>query len=304
MENQEKENQYQNFLIAKKAEKVVTAIYLITQFLENTENIKLSLRKEADELLKITNGFAYTQDENIFLDFEKSLTKVLLLISYLTLAKNTNLISRMNVQIVLEALRILENSLTKRKFALYNNDLKILEEDNLTHSQVSEEVVGVKNNTSYDVLTERNLKFNFSDFLSGQEKLKTQKVVEPEVSAYKGQKEILVKDKEIKTIYKGQNKTMIKDNNLKKSKVKPLAKNELATPKAPIKKRNVGKKNARKEEILSLFSPGIEVSIIDISNRIVDCSTKTIQRELNDLVQEHKLERIGDRRWSKYTLAK
>ena len=39
MENQTQEFQYNNFLIAKKSEKIVTAIYLISQFLKDTENV-------------------------------------------------------------------------------------------------------------------------------------------------------------------------------------------------------------------------------------------------------------------------
>jgi DNA-binding HxlR family transcriptional regulator len=47
----------------------------------------------------------------------------------------------------------------------------------------------------------------------------------------------------------------------------------------------------------------VEVSINDIAKKVIGCSTKTLQRELNNLVQEGKIKRIGDKRWSKYILA-
>lgn len=59
-------------------------------------------------------------------------------------------------------------------------------------------------------------------------------------------------------------------------------------------------KNNRRDEILSFIPKGIDVSIKDISSKIKDCSEKTIQRELNNLVFEKAIVRIGEKRWSKY----
>jgi DeoR/GlpR family transcriptional regulator of sugar metabolism len=59
----------------------------------------------------------------------------------------------------------------------------------------------------------------------------------------------------------------------------------------------------RRSQIISLFTKGTEVSINDISKKIIGCSVKTLQRELNDLVSEGKINRVGEKRWSKYILA-
>lgn len=63
------------------------------------------------------------------------------------------------------------------------------------------------------------------------------------------------------------------------------------------------RKSSRRDQVLSLLSKD-PISIKDISEKIVGCSEKTIQRELNTLVDAKKIVRIGEKRWSRYTLAR
>lgn len=63
------------------------------------------------------------------------------------------------------------------------------------------------------------------------------------------------------------------------------------------------KKNSRKEAIISIIKLKGAVSIRDISSVVVNCSEKTVQRELMSLVVEGSLKRVGERRWSVYSLA-
>jgi len=58
----------------------------------------------------------------------------------------------------------------------------------------------------------------------------------------------------------------------------------------------------RKERIKALLKTGEPVTIKDISEVIKDCSEKTIQRELNTMIDNNEVQRIGEKRWSKYTL--
>lgn len=61
-------------------------------------------------------------------------------------------------------------------------------------------------------------------------------------------------------------------------------------------------KKARRSQVLSLLSKTELKTIKDISKFFTDCSEKTIQRELNDLVEDKVIVRVGDRRWSTYKL--
>ena len=301
----EKENY--NLLIAKKTEKIVTAIYLISQFLSREENLKHVLRKTANDLLKNISSIAYTdlnQDDtkNVFVIYKLCLDNVSLIISYLFVARDANLISRMNADIVIEGLRVLENILIKKQFNFSRESILITEEISLLNFNNFE---SDKNNlnTSFDVLTERNVVIN--EKIEKNKNNSFEKIKEIENLKEENEKEIF--SPEIKILenrskskadfYKGQN---IKDNIYKRQSIQNKDENKALKEKSL---KTINRKNNRKEQIISLFTKGVEVSINDIAKKVVGCSTKTLQRELNNLVQEKKIQRIGDKRWSKYILA-
>jgi len=58
----------------------------------------------------------------------------------------------------------------------------------------------------------------------------------------------------------------------------------------------------RRERILEVVRTRGVVSIKDISDTITDCSEKTIQRDLIDMIKDNILQKEGERRWSKYRL--
>jgi hypothetical protein len=152
------------------------------------------------------------------------------------------------------------------------------------------------------VLTERNVVIN--EKIEKNKNNSFEKIKEIENLKDENEKEIF--SPEIKILenrskskadfYKGQN---IKDNIYKRQSIQNKEENKVGKEKSL---KTINRKNNRKEQIISLFTKGVEVSINDIAKKVVGCSTKTLQRELNNLVQEKKIQRIGDKRWSKYTL--
>lgn len=156
----------------------------------------------------------------------------------------------------------------------------------------------VNRNTSFDVLTERNVKFNLED-LDNDTNKNISKNLNLKIESVNPK---YIKDK----IYKGQNiKDKINNNQnsnnqaLPNLNIKKASNSSISNNKS---KQTKDRKENRRDQILGLFSKGVEVSINDISKKIVGYSVKTIQRELNDLVMEEKLKKIGDKRWSKYIL--
>jgi hypothetical protein len=87
------------------------------------------------------------------------------------------------------------------------------------------------------------------------------------------------------------------------SNVRGVYKEKLRIQKASENRGVVeAKKTSRKESILSIIKLKGSVSIKDISSVVVNCSEKTIQRELITLVADGILKKSGDRRWSTYSL--
>lgn len=291
-----------NLLMAKKTEKIVTAVYLISQFLSKEENLKHDLRKEANQLLKNINAIAYIDSnneddsKNVFVIYKICLDNVSLLISYLYVARNANLISKMNADIVIEGLRILENILIKKQFSFSKENVSIQEDNLLSGFFVGNDFESDKNisNTSFDSLTERNVEAN-----NKNKTFNLEKITEVEIKRIPEKiEEKKIEQVNSKTdISKGQS---IKDINPKRHNTSEAIKNIVNKNKSP---KSINRKANRKDQIISLFIKGVEVSINDISKKVIGCSTKTLQRELNNLVQENKIKRIGDKRWSKYVLA-
>lgn len=60
----------------------------------------------------------------------------------------------------------------------------------------------------------------------------------------------------------------------------------------------------RAERIKTVLEAKPEASIKDIADIITDVSEKTIQRELNSLIDKGQVRREGERRWSRYSVIK
>lgn len=69
-----------------------------------------------------------------------------------------------------------------------------------------------------------------------------------------------------------------------------------ATPQAPSPDSD------RRGRISRILRERGESTIKDISMHIKDCSEKTIQRELNAMIEDNIVKRHGERRWSRYSL--
>lgn len=88
---------------------------------------------------------------------------------------------------------------------------------------------------------------------------------------------------------------------------KELGTDPVAAQKAQEKAENKedlvkDKKDSRQMRILTLLRANSHLSIKDFAAVIPDCSEKTIQRELLELVEKGVIKKEGERRWSTYSL--
>jgi hypothetical protein len=88
-----------------------------------------------------------------------------------------------------------------------------------------------------------------------------------------------------------KDKEVIKD----KSSIK-----DIANP--SDKKRDTGL-DVRKQNIIEILRTGGELGIVDIASNLPEYSTKMIQRDLAELASTGKVKKMGEKRWSRYSIA-
>lgn len=86
------------------------------------------------------------------------------------------------------------------------------------------------------------------------------------------------------------------------SRLPALAKVVEPRPEKPKGQDKMGDKGhaERSQIILNFVLQSKGVSIKDISSVVKDCSEKTIQRELTELIKQGRIQKVGERRWSLY----
>lgn len=266
-------------LVAKKSERLVTALYLVTDLMSDNDPIKHGLRKNSVALLSSMNALSQLDVKDRIIELKISLKAVTEIASLLHVAVTTGIVSQMNGELLMDGFRSLQLVLEKKqpiltKEMLTADDREEQEDSNFTSAITS---------TSYDVLTPLNLARlhnNEQDLRRSHESLRQAQIT----SKLEGKEN------------KGQN--IIKDM----SSVHSSLIEHVKSSHQPISSSFQMRKQSRREQILGLFVKGVDVSIKDIASRIRGCSEKTIQRELNALLYDNVIERIGEKRWSRYVL--
>jgi hypothetical protein len=279
---QDKNKDGYGIMVAKKSERLVTALYIVTDLIDGSEPIKSSLRKNSVTLLSSMNALMQYDVKDRTTEFASALKSVMEIISLLHVASATGLVSEMNGSMLIDGFRVLQSVLEKRQPILTKEMISIDSEE--TIYEKAESYQGIPS-TSYDALTLGEITRGIDkDAKETQMKKQDSGTL---VSSYKGQS---VSD------YKGQ-------ENYRKTPTLPNVLIQHATkPSATLSSSFQTRKQSRREQIVSLFVKGVDVSIKDIAARIKGCSEKTIQRELNTLVYDNVIERIGEKRWSRYIL--
>ena len=295
-------------LIAKKSEKLVTALYLVTDLMADSEPIKHGLRKNAVALLSSMNSLAQLDVKDRVLELKMSLKSVTEISSLLHVAVTTGTVSKMNGELLVEGFRSLQLVLEKKQPIFTKEMLHVEDEEELDSEASFQSAVS---STSYDALTPLSiarLHENERELRRNQESLRQAQLLSR--IAGKGQpretsiKDTMLYNKDIKDTIKdvSKNREIVRDITTKQGSTHAVLMEHATRPGNGLASSFQMKKLSRREQILALFVRGVDVSIKDIAARIKGCSEKTIQRELNALLYDNVIERIGEKRWSRYVL--
>ena len=269
----------------KKTNKLITALFMVTDIMEKDEPIRLKLRMLSIEILSDTTHLSKSNfSHNTDTDIIKKVQEALHLIE---LAETINSISKMNASILKKEFLELKNSLEGYKdqitnFAgkatlseFFNTEEKFLITPPIRSDKYS---IGHINSTRIGVQKGSTLLKALSDRMSGSATTKMSVSSNPKVS-----------------LNKNNNSVKNKNNDYPRDR----------------ESFDVLKKQRRSEilDIVKSSSQGADgASITDIRNSLkgslVSSSEKTLQRELVSMVSEGVLKKSGSKRWSRYSASK
>lgn len=257
-----------NFLfIFKKTEKLVSAVYIVSDLFPQEEPLKWRLREEALELMSLAiplkDKLSDSRKKELVSVFK---SQVLETTALLEVAYFSGLLGEMNFSVLRQEFSNLLNAVDARLDPVRHSPL-LFPSDFFS--------AGKSESPSEDEKRRQEL--------LSQRQLDQSKTTETEKTE--------TENTEIKD--KGQSKKEIPKLELRPSKN--------IQPKVSDKKSS-RIKNKREDLITDLIKKKKEVTIKDISKNIKGCSEKTIQRALISLVKKGVLKKEGERRWSKYSL--
>jgi len=246
-------------LLYKKTQKIITALYMVTDCLEDGEPLKFRLRTLGLSAISDIHSLEKERAIPKTFRFETLKNTIDESVSLVEIAGLVGLVSSMNSAILIKEFLNLKELINEKE----EKNKQSVFQDPLFAARASEKIV-----------------LSQSYFSIGKEKENT--------LSYKGH---FIKDS---VLYKKQSnlKGHIEDTYEKDNKVEKRN-----------RQSDIALKINRRNNILRLIKDKKEVMIKDISQIISDCSEKTIQRELNALVSEGVLKKIGNKRWSRYAIA-
>ncbi|PCI21252.1 hypothetical protein COB64_00010 [Candidatus Wolfebacteria bacterium] len=264
-----------------KVEKIITALYMVSDYLEAEEPIRKKLRTLSIELLSDVRILPLILPGELHFSVVDINQKVYEILSFLEIGMTVGFISNMNFNIL------------QKEFTSFTRSL----DQRLQHVNKSYGIEG-------DVFeNQKTANFMFPDDLFSS----TPDSLLPEINREN------VTPSLPPTIATGNQKTELPEH-IAASKKNTTVSHDIQkdteqknTPSVGPKRTralDIGLKIERRNKILKFIKLKREATITDISKIVIDCSQKTIQRELLSLVKDGVLKKIGEKRWSKYVFIK
>lgn len=248
----------------KKANKLASAVYLVTSFFADQEPLKWRLRHLSADLVSLSlslNSYLFEDREYAGLENRKIVIEI---ISLLSMGKNVGLLSEDN------------HTILANEFSKYLEFIGF--------------PAGMEERDGRAVLSESFFSFPPRELKSGPSA--PQPEVKDRIKPVDSLRDVPGSKPEylppVKSVHQNLSDRSERENNHK-----------------PLKQFGAVsvKKNSRQSIIINLLKRKKEIMIKDVSPLISGCSEKTIQRELSAMVAAGILKKIGDKRWSRYSLA-
>lgn len=232
--------------IESKTQKIVTAIYMVSDLIKEGDPIRKDLRKSSVLVASLVQDIAIQSPSNAKKNITNIQNYIDKILTLLEVAVTVGFLSDMNFKIITQSLIFVKDDLNKKYHSItINSPLS-----STMHNRAIQE-------------------FILPDFISKD----SQKVQESE-------KIIKVPQTKTSSYQTDKNDTMSIINNTK----------------------DILSFTQREDRILAIIKEKKDVSVSDVSIQFPEISEKTIQRMLIKLVEQGTLTKIGEKRWSRYSV--
>ncbi|ETB64226.1 MAG: hypothetical protein O210_OD1C00001G0714 [Parcubacteria bacterium RAAC4_OD1_1] len=256
--------------VTKKTEKLVTALYMVTDCMETDDALKSKLRLLGVELLSLTFKLNTVSPIEKKGEIGISLSKIKEIVSFIEIAGTIGFISEMNTIVLNKEFASLVKELEEKgskdkhfSFVLNDKMFEVPNEEKKEEFTVNNSIKDIYNKrTTYNDASARPIGLSF---INTNSPLQNGRIKKPSSMP----RDVFEKENRINKII---------------SLIKDLSDTNSQKDKNSLKTNDGG------------------VSIRDISDSFNNCSEKTIQRELNSLVEKGKLKKTGSKRWSRYSI--
>jgi hypothetical protein len=297
--------------VFRKAEKLTTALYMVTDIMPEREPMKWKMRETAVELLSgVTTSMSATLGEKM-----SSLTDVLKkidrLVSFLEIAQSAHMLSVMNASVLKKEYTVLKSSVEYEWTKIFDRDKGILHKDFFhiadepkleSKTESGSEVKKIGQSLPHvRYIPEMNDKRD-GDRSSDRQTVREER---PVMTYTPPKKEA---EKIVSTQPTQRHAPILIDPERMHGVSLPSVTERVATSRVALddllpERRNVDAgKSDRRTIILALIKQKPALGVKDFVKSIPDVSEKTIQRELLAMVAEGALVKRGERRWSTYSL--
>jgi len=264
-----------HMFFVKKSHKIMTALYMVTELIPEKETLRLESRARSTELLAcLFEGLSMPVS-----DRAKSISKSQSLLEQVLCLLETlhvvGYISDMNAKILIIESQKLQDKLSTYLSQTINSQKKF-----------------APNASGKD--------FTFSDGFFGSDDMSVIQKTDPErIFGNSVDEDISGKISVKKTNFEKTEKN-IKD--IKDTPKRTSNKGQSNDLKKQTKGQLVSKKDIRQEQIINVLKKKKKSSIVSICEECPGYASKTIQRDLNELIDSGLVVREGERRWAVYSL--
>lgn len=276
--NDQNESQYFSY-VSKKTEKLSSAVYVLTDFLSDSEPIKQRLRVAVITLLTDVHSLKHLALSDRKRVAKEAVDTMGSILSLFEVAASVHLISRMNTGVLAQEYTALAEVLRDRLFAPQ-------EGLRLSHDYFKSSLDDVPQGSS---MREQELAGDREDISQRHygKDIKDTKIAQLNDPAHH------------QNGYEphGESRYGIKDNYKIKEPVS--VRQELEDTKSKNKSEE---RFSRRTQILNFVKDNKQVMIKDICGKLRDVGEKTVQRELGALISAGLIKKTGERRWSRYSL--